>query len=109
MNNNRTKLLAGVLAGSTLAFLIADVIGSTSFGFGFMKNDYCFKYLGCNAGFFGYDAIEHFLSGLSEGFLFLWLSHRSEKFDFLRNGSFWKNFLVLLGLVALVGVGWEIM
>lgn len=85
-------------------FTLAEVIGGHSFGW--MDNSRCFKYLGCNAGFFGYDALIHFLGGMIEAVFILWLAKKFPKFNFLQK-NFWKNAVILIALIALLSVGWE--
>lgn len=75
---------------------------------GMMRNSQCFKYLGCNAGFFGFDALVHFLAGILFITFVLWLFHKYPKLNLL-HGDFWKNAIILLAIVALLGVTWEIM
>ena len=76
--------------------------------FGWIGNSQCFQYLGCNIGFFGYDALTHFLGGTVEVSLILWLMIRFPRVNIFHE-NFWKNFVILLALVALIGVGWEIL
>ena len=74
---------------------------------GLMNNTRCFKYLGCNAGFFGFDALVHFLGGILYVTLILWLIDKYPKLNILHN-NFWKNAIILLAIVVLMGVFWEI-
>ena len=74
---------------------------------GMMKNSQCFKYLGCNAGFFGFDAFVHFLAGILFIMFVLWLFHRYPKLNLL-HANFWKTAVILLAIVALLGVTWEV-
>jgi hypothetical protein len=60
---------------------------------GFINNAYCYPLLGCNAGFFGYDAAVHWVSGTVIGLGLLWLNRRSA----------WKFALASLA----VALGWE--
>lgn len=86
-------------------FAVAEVIGGHAFGW--MDNSYCFTYLNCNAGFFGYDAFVHFLGGIIEVIFIFWLAEKFSQFNFFQK-SFWKNFTILMALVALLSVGWEL-
>lgn len=92
-------MFAGAVWGGA-QFILGDV-------FGMMNNKNCFDSLGCNAGFFGFDALVHFLAG----FLFiagvLWYFHKRPK-KALLSDSLGKNIFILLAIVALLGVGWEI-
>lgn len=77
-----------------------------------MRNSLCFAYLGCNMGFFGYDALVHFTSGLAIGSGMVWLFRRSSKGKagsafFTSQDQFWKTLLFILGVAAFIGVFWE--
>jgi hypothetical protein len=89
------------------AILFADV----QFGMGhllhLLSNSLCFPYLGCNVGFFGFDALIHVVGGAFLTTLMLWLGERYEKLNFPEK-DVWKTILVLLAIIALVGVIWEI-
>jgi cation transport ATPase len=74
-----------------------------------MSNEVCYRYIGCNVGFFGYDAIVHLFGGVLIVLTLLWLMRRYPSLNVLRNDNFSENFLILLAIVALVGIGWEIM
>lgn len=74
--------------------------------FGLLNNSLCFNYLGCNAGFFGYDILVHFLAGMMEIVFILWLTKKSAKFNFLGE-NLWKNILLLIALMALLSISWE--
>lgn len=43
---------------------------------GLISNGLCYPLLGCNTGFFGYDGLVHFMSGICIGFGLLWLNRR---------------------------------
>ena len=75
---------------------------------GMMRNSQCFKYFGCNAGFFGFDALVHFLAGILFIMFVLWLFHAYPKLNLLHS-NFWKTTVTLLAIVALLGVTWEFM
>jgi hypothetical protein len=64
-----------------------------------MSNQACYTYFGCNLGFFGYDALVHFTSGMTEITLIIWLTRKSP--------AGWRHPLVLIALAALIGVSWE--
>ena len=74
---------------------------------GLMDNARCFKYLGCNEGFFGFDAVVHFLAGILYITFVLWLFHRYPKFNILHK-NFWKNVVILLAISVFTGLCWEI-
>lgn len=44
---------------------------------GLIANGLCYPLLGCNSGFFGYDALEHLVSGMVVGLALLWLNRRT--------------------------------
>ncbi len=69
----------------------------------------CFQFIGCNAGFFGYDAIEHLFSGILEAVFIVWLGRRYSKFDFYHKKDFFKNVVVIFSIVVLIGFGWEVL
>jgi len=73
-----------------------------------IDNALCFRYLGCNAGFFGYDAAVHFLAGVFEAVLLVWLCQRFPRFCVLHEDSIRKNILVIVSLVVLLTLGWEL-
>jgi hypothetical protein len=98
--------IAALLIISASIFALFEFVDGHLFGL--MNNALCFKYLGCNAGFFGYDAIAHFASGIIEIIFILWLAKKTSRFNFLHN-NFWKSVLILMAIVALIGVGWEIL
>lgn len=82
--------------------LFGEWIGAGSLG----GNDMCIKYLGCTSGFFGYDAIEHFLFGISLIWSLIWLFKKYPQYSLLHT-KLWKSVLTLIALVALVSVTWE--
>ncbi|MGC9605249.1 MAG: hypothetical protein ABSF56_00605 [Minisyncoccia bacterium] len=71
-----------------------------------IANDRCYAILGCNIGFFGYDAALHFVSGVMDASLIVWLMRRFPAID-LFHERFWKNFLIIVSLVAMIAVSWE--
>lgn len=101
-----SKKLKSLLYVSGALFAIAYFFGD--FWIGLMYNGLCFRYLGCNVGFFGYDALVHFFSGIFEVLLVVWLCHKFPKFNILHEDSLWKNVLVLIAIVALLSAGWEL-
>lgn len=46
---------------------------------GLITNGLCYPLLGCNTGFFGYDGLDHFMSGLCIGLGLLWYNRTSFK------------------------------
>jgi TRAP-type uncharacterized transport system fused permease subunit len=87
-----------------IIFLFANyIVGKV---FGLMENSHCYPFLGCNAGFGGYDAIVHFMSGIMLVFSLLWIFRRFPAYSLLTK-PFWKNLLIILSIVALICVCWE--
>jgi len=86
------------------AVFILMSLGSKTFGW--MRDATCLPYLGCNVGFFGYDALVHFVGGITLAVCVVWLMRRHPKAS-LFQGKLWKNILMILALVALIGVCWE--
>ncbi|MFA6601940.1 MAG: hypothetical protein WCT02_03750 [Candidatus Paceibacterota bacterium] len=86
-------------------FLLVWILGS--FGPHLIANHKCYAFFGCNGGFFGFDAFQHFLSGPMDVALIIWLSRKHEKVNLFQE-KFWKNFLIIVAIVALVAVLWEI-
>ena len=73
---------------------------------GWMNNETCYRLLGCNSGFFGFDFIVHLTSGAVLMCLLIWLMRNYPTFNVIR-GGFKVKFLILIALVALTGVIWE--
>ena len=72
-------------------------------------NTACVKFLGCGAGFFGYDALEHFLWGVLVVVFSIGICVKFPLLNLLHNDALWKNVLLLLAFLALVSVGWELL
>lgn len=81
----------------------------TSYGefFNGAANSVCYPYLGCDAGFFGYDALEHFLFGFAAVWVIVWLCRKFPPHSIL-TAEHWKSGLILVASVMLVAVFWEI-
>lgn len=103
----KTSRLGALLITSASAWGLVWFVNGNLFGW--MDNSLCFKYLGCNAGFFGYDALVHFFGGMMETIFILWLAKKSPKFNFFLSQRLRKNFIILFALIALLSVGWEFM
>lgn len=73
----------------------------------YIFNDKCFNLLGCNIGFFGYDALIHLLSSIFEAAILIWLMNKFPKINVLKY-NLWKNIAVLILIVFLLGITWEI-
>lgn len=74
----------------------------------FIANDRCFSLLGCNIGFFGYDAMIHVMSGGLEALIVIWIFLRFQKLHMF-GSSFWKNFIIIIVTVCLLGIVWELL
>ena len=72
-----------------------------------MSNDACFAIFGCNSGFFGYDAFRHFVSGAFGSGLLILIMRNRPRFNLLP-GTFYKDIVILVAIVALGSVLWEI-
>ena len=70
-------------------------------------NATCSKYLGCVAGFFGYDAFEHFFFGILCVLIIIWFCEHFPKYSVLTKTN-WKDVIIIISLVAFVAVFWEI-
>ena len=90
---------------------IADFLGQVGVGSastGLMKDGLCFSYVGCNSGFFGYDAFVHFCAGVAGTLFFVWLCRTYPSIDILpatRRG----RLLVIFASVMLCGFFWELL
>ena len=72
-----------------------------------MNNTTCYKYLGCNAGFFGYDAIQHLLFGPFLLFAIIWFCKKFPKYSILQKER-WKNIVILIAIITFVALLWEL-
>lgn len=75
---------------------------------GLMKNSTCLPHLGCNAGFFGYDALTHFLCGIVIALGLAWLSDRHPGWNIFGRSAL-RNLFVILAVAALIGTLWEVL
>ena len=88
-------------------FLITCVFGE-GLGGSLGLNHSCLKYIGCSVGFFGYDAIEHFLFGVTATLSLVLLFEISPKYSILDlNSKYWKNILIIIISVMFISVLWE--
>jgi hypothetical protein len=101
---NHTYSRIAILAISSLVvFLIANLFGEI---IGLAANSDCYPYIGCTSGFFGYDAIEHFLFGLTVIWIIVWACGKFPKYSILHKER-WKKRFVLIASIALIAVFWE--
>ncbi len=71
-----------------------------------MNNSSCLNYLGCNAGFFGYDALVHFTAGIMETAFILWLINKYPNLNSFQY-KFARNLFMFSCLIIFIGVFWE--
>jgi len=90
---------------STLVFFIAFIFGE-GWGGNLGLNQSCLPYLGCSSGFFGYDAVEHFISGMMVIYIISLFFKKLPKYSLLGDKR-WKNIIIFLSMIAFVGVMWE--
>lgn len=98
---SRTAILALV---GLIIYCIAVGFGDLISGLG--ANGECSKYFGCITGFFGYDAVEHFVTGLASVWILVWLCRRFPKYSILQSEKF-KSVLFILSFIMLCAVIWE--
>ncbi len=99
------KKLCSVAYSAVGVFIVLWILGK--WGPHYIANDKCYAFFGCNAGFFGYDAVLHFVSGIMEASLIILLSIKVSALNFFHE-KFWKNCIVIVSLVATIAVFWEI-
>lgn len=95
----------GYLITGLLALFLFMSLGCDQLGL--MNNDACFPILGCNAGFGGFDALVHLVSGASEVVIVIWLIRTWPKVNILTN-TYWKNIVILSAIVLLLSFFWEL-
>jgi hypothetical protein len=72
-----------------------------------MTDDKCYPiFLGCNVGFFGYDAFVHLASGVLDVVLVIWFFRKFPSINLFYD-KFWKNFIIIVSLVTTIGFLWE--
>jgi hypothetical protein len=103
-SNQDVRKLGVIVLVSAVVFLTGWILGR--WGPVLIANDRCYALLGCNIGFFGYDAALHFVSGIMDVAFIIWLMRRFPAVDMFHE-RFWKNFLIIIALVALIAVSWE--
>ncbi len=72
---------------------------------GLIANHLCFPILGCNLGFFGYDGLIHFISGVCVGLGLLWAQGRFGGIFLAWGRTAWA----FAAWGAAVALAWEIM
>ncbi|MBX4209197.1 hypothetical protein KW799_00655 [Candidatus Parcubacteria bacterium] len=89
-----------------ISLFILMSLGSKPFGW--MRNAACLPHLGCNTGFFGYDALTHFVGGVALAIGLAWIIRRYPRLHIFHR-EFLKNVFVILAVAALIGVLWELL
>lgn len=100
------NVLAAIAVATSLLFILFSIIGN--YGPDLMANGLCFAHLGCNSGFFGFDAVVHFVSGIAETAIMLWFMRRIPSISVLHS-TFWKDLILILSLALMVGFIWELL
>ncbi len=98
------RILVATIALTVVLFVIGWAFGQ--YGPVLIANDKCFSILRCNAGFFGYDGLQHLLSGFGIGTFIIFLARLFPAHNVL-HAKFWRSFLVIVALVVLVSFVWE--
>ncbi len=106
-NRSEQKVLSfGPLLLSIISiFLILEFIGEIYPDW--IANSLCFRVIGCNAGFFGYDALLHCVSGIAETLTLFWMAERYSRFNVFHSSSIVRSAIMILGIVALLSITWE--
>jgi len=90
-----------------IIYVLADLFGEFAPATGWGFNTQCLRFIGCTTGFFGFDAIEHLLSGFVI-FLVLLLFFRKYPQWSPLTGVWWKDALILIAAVNLISFAWEL-
>jgi hypothetical protein len=109
MQNIQVRLYKMLMIGAGALWLVVFGLGeiSTSTSTALMSNQRCLAFFGCNVGFFGYDALEHFLMGVLQIFIILFVSAAYPRCNTLAETKL-KRALVLLAYAALIAFLWEL-
>ncbi len=97
------KIAVGFLS-SILIFLIATYIGDQG---GWTANQYCPNYISCVVGFFGFDAMQHFLGGAISLFIIGFYSDMYPEYSLFHENRV-KNFLILLSVSIFLAFMFEV-
>lgn len=101
----RFRRLVGLLVCLAVLFAVVEfVLGHIV---GYMAVDACFAYIGCNASYFGYDGVVHWIAGLAIGVVIL-LSLLWHYQKVPPPHKVWKTVGVIFLLAVLVAIGWEL-
>ena len=109
MNSDSLKVPGKIFKAISifLVIIFSILVCLGHYGPKLITNDKCYQYLGCNAGFFGYDAVEHFLFGIIVVMLIVWVMRKFKSLSMFQS-SFWKNFLMIITIVTFISFCWEI-
>ena len=99
-----TQILTRIFVVTIPLFLILTILGGH--GPKFISNNKCYTYLGCNIGFFGYDAFVHFVSSIMETAAVIWFMKKFPKYD-LFHQNIRKNICVVVMVVLSLSFIWE--
>lgn len=101
----RFRRLVGLLVCLAALFAVAEfVLGHIA---GYMAVDACFRYIGCNVSYFGYDGVVHWIAGLTIGVIILLvLLWHYQKVP--PPHKVWKTVSVIFLLALLVAIAWEL-
>ena len=99
------RMLGSAAVGVVAIFILGWALGIR--GPVFIDNYKCYALLGCNMGFFGYDAVLHLWSGIMDVVLIIWITRKFPAVNIFHK-QFWKNFLIIISFVAFISVAWEI-
>ena len=94
------------LLAASVVFLVFEFTGAIYPNW--MANPLCFRIIGCNAGFFGYDSLVHGVSGIAETLTIFWAAERFPRFNVFHSSSLSLSALMVLGIVSLASVSWEL-
>lgn len=87
------------------AFIFSAVTSYGRFWSG-ATNSVC-DIFGCYGGFFGYDALEHFLFGFAAVCIIVWLFEKFPRYSVLHEERL-KSAFIVVSVAVLIAVGWEI-
>ncbi len=99
-----SKRIIIALASTILILAVITFIGDQ---LGFTANNYCPNYLGCVTGFFGFDAVQHFMGGIISLFLIASFSEMYPEYSLFHHNRV-KNFIILVSVSVLLAFIWEL-
>ena len=99
-----TRARTIILSSIALVWIVITMFGELVYFWA--GNATCSPYLGCVAGFAGFDAFEHLFFGITLTLFIVWLCDRFPTYSILQDAR-WKQVLTIIAIVALVSVAWE--